>query len=125
MNFKKLTFSEKEQVLKDLSGKIAIVGACWRKDQYLHIILKRGANMNNVKSILRKQFEINYRIEEDALGKIRFADQNDIEKLCRIFLEFNIVDLDYHNRFDPLGEKNTIAKRVYQYGTIRYDLLHV
>ena len=131
--FNELSFYEKMKVLEDLSNKIYIVGACFIGGQYLHIRLKRGANMTNVKSILKKYFGIDYYIKHtgEIVGdnwkylKVRFCKQKDIIRLCKIFLEFNFVDLEYQNRFDPLGKRNTIAKRVYQYGEVRYDLLSV
>ncbi|NCB09318.1 MAG: hypothetical protein EOM73_14280 [Bacteroidia bacterium] len=127
MKYNELNWQQKNALLADLSAKIYVQGAVLQNDQYLQLRLKRGANMNNVKAILRKYFGIKYVLKYDweTCTENRYAATADIEKLCKVFLQHNVVDLEYINRFDPLREKNTIAKVIYQYGAVRYDLLHV
>ncbi len=119
-----LDYYGKRRILDDLASKIYIWGSSERFDQYIHIGLKKGRYMNNVKSILRKYFDINYYVREDEKGRYRYAEKHDIIRLCRIFLRNNCdIDLGYYSHHDPRREKNTIAKVVYQYGEARYDLL--
>lgn len=123
------TWHEREAILKDLSNKIYILGATKFNGQYLHVRKKTGANVSNIKSILRKHFNIEYKGVYGCDDKYNyytamFAKEADIIKLCKCYLECN-MDLDYRNRFDPLGERNTISKQIYQYGKVRYDLLAV
>jgi hypothetical protein len=123
------TWHEREAIMKDLASKIWIQGAAKFNGQYLQLRLKKGAKMSNVKSILKKHFNIEYKRvygcnDQYNYYEARFASQTDILRLCRYYLECN-MDIEYYNHFDPLGEKNTVAKMVYQYGQIRYDLLSV
>lgn len=121
-----LSFQEKQDLLKELATKISIAGAMHRNDQFLQLLLKQGANMNNVKSILKKYFGIDYyrKFCPQTLQEQRFAKDEDIEKLCKVYLEANL-DLDYYNHFDPLRKRDKISKAVYRYGKVRYDLLRV
>ena len=116
-----------ETLLKDLASKIFIQGACFVNDQYLQLRLKQGANMNNVKAILRKHFNIDYSLKYcwETMKEQRHANQEDIISLCKRFLKHHTVPLEYYNKYDPLREENTVAKRVYRYGKVRYDLLNV
>lgn len=122
----KYSFLEMEGIFIDLSQKILVQGANLINGQYLQLSMKDKKNTNNVKSILKKHFNIEFKKTYSIeLGKeIMFCEESDIIKLCKIYLENNF-DLDYCNRFDPLGIKNKVSKRVYQYGAVRYDLLHV
>ena len=130
MKFNQLTYRQKERKLKDLSYNIYHIGAHEIDGKFLHIGLKKCANTNNVKAILRKHFGIKMIVKEGCDSKFNIVKYNhvsidDIYKLCRVFLEFNTVDVSYVNRFDPLGKTDTIKKRIYQYGKVRYDLLNV
>lgn len=120
-----LSFSNKVSVLKDFSNKVELIGGLDGEDGvYVNLALKVGANRNNVKSKLKKYFNVEFKkIYSYHHKKERFILQReDIEKVCKVFLRYE-VDLDYSNRFDPLRERNTVAKAVYRYGEIRYDLL--
>lgn len=125
------SFEERRNVLSDLAGKISIIGSFPVEGQSQHIMLKPGADMRNVKSILKNHFGIDYRTElcwikgEDgkySWTRWRFASKADILRLCEIYLKNN-MDLDYSNRFDPLKERPTISRVIYPYGAIRYDLI--
>ena len=124
----KYSFNEREDILDNLSLKVSIQGSCFQRDQYLQLRLKQGVKMNDVKKILKDHFGIiTFRLEyywnsRKDKGTFRYCPKEDILKLCRIFLKNN-KDIDYYSRFDPLRERDKISKVVYQYGSIRYDLL--
>jgi hypothetical protein len=137
--FEKLDFYKKIALLKELAGMIHILGSdpvsntgsVRYEDTYIHIMLYKGRDMNKVKAILRNYFNIEYRIRHNAicydenkkmkLINHRYASADDVRRLCRIFLNYNIENVKYFNRF--YTAKDTIAKMVYQYGEARYDLL--
>lgn len=125
-----LPFNKRQQILKDLSEKIYVIGSDETKtytgESFIRLAPKRGANTNNVKSILRNFFDIEYGVELDWHNNrfVLFAQADDIRRLCKIYLENNLGHLlEYYNRFDPMMEKPTIKDVVYQYGQVRYDLV--
>jgi len=133
MQFNTLSFQKKQELLKDLACKINVIGADEIKsygsiNAYIRLVPTKSANTNNVKGILRNYFDIDYRLIEDY-GKSRdvlYASEDDILKLCQVFIENNLGHLvTYYNKYDPLRKKPTIKDVVYQYGKVRYDLLSV
>jgi hypothetical protein len=131
MKINNIDFYEKERVLKDLSHKIAIVGA---SDIYPNeadstcIVISIKGNTNNVKSILKRYFDVSFKRVYCAMqGRDRmFATREDILSICKVFIENNLGHLvEYNNQFDPMQEENTIDKRVYRYGQVNYEWLCV
>lgn len=125
-----LDFNKRQQVLKDLSEKVYVIGSdetkTYKGESFIRIAPKRNANTNNVKSILSNFFDIEYGVEFDWYNNrfVLFAKADDIRRLCKIYLENNLGNLlDYYNKFDPCMEKPTIKDVVYQYGQVRYDLI--
>jgi hypothetical protein len=131
MKINNIDFYEKKRVLKDLSHKIAIVGA---SDIYPNeadstcIVISIKGNTNNVKSIFKRYFDVSFkRVYCAVQGRDRmFATREDILSICKVFIENNLGHLvEYNNQFDPMRKQNTIDKRVYRYGQVNYEWLCV